>query len=319
MRNYKLSKEPFRPGIIYKRDALFQAIFEESPDAIFLLHPDNFSILDCNAKALQLFQVMDKLELIGLQSFSLQESEPVEFSKNIFINTINNGMEHTQEMAFRSVKGNIFWGRCSIRKVDTGHAEVIVFRVRRVVDYLKTAEMLASMVKQTAKATGYEFFAVLTGLLSKTFGVSMAYAAVIDPENKTATTIHCWNRGQESVNLKFDLETSPSLNVIKGYTTFYPNNLVNMFPDDKFISRMGMESYMGTPVFNPGGEVCALLVLMDDKPMEEIPNSRYILSLFASRAGAELERIQSEDNYRKQIQALQERIGKTELVADSKQ
>ena len=145
MRNYKLDKEPFRPGINYKQDALFQAIFEESPDGIFLLHPDNFQILDSNAKAQQLFQVQDKLELTGRQSFSLQESEPVEFSKKIFIDTINSGAEHSQEMAFRSVKGNIFWGRCSIRKVETGQGDIIVFRVRRVVDYLKTAEMLADL------------------------------------------------------------------------------------------------------------------------------------------------------------------------------
>ncbi|HJZ41287.1 MAG TPA: PAS domain S-box protein [Bacteroidales bacterium] len=317
MRNYKLDKEPFRPGINYKQDALFQAIFEESPDGIFLLHPDNFQILDSNAKAQQLFQVQDKLELTGRQSFSLQESEPVEFSKKIFIDTINSGAEHSQEMAFRSVKGNIFWGRCSIRKVETGQGDIIVFRVRRVVDYLKTAEMLASMVKQTAKATGYEFFDVLTGLLSKTFGVSMTYAARIDPFKGIATTIHCWHKGQETENLEFELETSPSLNVIKGYTTFYPSNLGNMFPDDKFVRRMGMESYMGTPVFNPNGDVCGLLVLMDDKIMEEIPNSRYILSLFASRAGAELERIQSEENYRKQIQALQEKVENKELTGIS--
>jgi len=52
-----------------------------------------------------------------------------------------------------------------------------------------------------------------------------------------------------------------------------------------------MESFMGTPVFGVSGEVCGLLVLMDDKPMEEIPNSRYMLSIFASRVGAELERM----------------------------
>jgi len=47
-----------------------------------------------------------------------------------------------------------------------------------------------------------------------------------------------------------------------------------------------------------------MLVLMDDKPMKEKPNSRYILSIFASRAGAELERIHAEELLRKQTQEL---------------
>jgi signal transduction histidine kinase len=44
--------------------------------------------------------------------------------------------------------------------------------------------------------------------------------------------------------------------------------------------------------------------LMDDKPMKEKPNSRYILSIFASRAGAELERLYAEELLRKQTHEL---------------
>jgi PAS domain S-box-containing protein len=304
MRNHKVYKEAFYPGRINWHDALYQNLFDESPDAIFLLQPDDFMIIDCNIKALQLFQVQDKAELIGMEYFSLYDSEPVEFSKINFIDTINKGMEHSQELAFRTIKGNVFWGRCSIRKVETSQDSLIVFRVRLVVDYMKTAEMLASLVKHTAKVTGYKFFSVLTELLSKSFGVSMTMIARIDPESKTARIIQGWHKTQKIENSSFDLETSSSLNVLKGYTTYYPSNLRELFPEDKFIRKLDMESYLGTPVFNTSGEVCGLLVLMDNQPMEEIPNSRYILALFASRAGAELERIEIEQYYRRQIEKL---------------
>jgi hypothetical protein len=108
-------------------------------------------------------------------------------------------------------------------------------------------------------------------------------------------------------NLSFELETSPSLNVLRGYPTFYPSNLKEMFPEDTLIRQLGIEGFLGTPVYCTTGEVCALLILMDDKAMEEIPNSRYILSIFASRAGAELERIQVEESYRYQISELEKR------------
>jgi PAS domain S-box-containing protein len=301
MRNYKLFGEQLRLTTINGQDALFRAIFDESPDGIFLLHPVNFEIIDCNTKALQLFQAQDKMELAGRDTFSLYESEPVEFSRNIFIDTINKGMEHSQELAFRSLKGNIFWGRCSIRKVDTAKGALIVFRVRRVVDYMKTAEMLSTMIKQTSKATGYGYFSVLTELLSKAFGVCTSMVATINPENNTATAIHCWYKTQPIDNMSFALETSPSMNVIKGYPTFYPSNLEEMFPEDLIIRQYGIEGYMGTPIFDASGDVTGLLILMDDKPMEEIPNSRYVLSIFASRAGAELERIKVEESYQRQI------------------
>jgi PAS domain S-box-containing protein len=307
MRNYKLFSSKTKQSFNTNKDELFRVIFDDSPDAIFLLNAVDFVIIDCNAKALQLFQAQDKPELIGHDSFSLYESEPVEFSKNTFIETVSKGEEHSQELSFRSLKGNIFWGRCSIRQVSVETGPIVVFRVRRVVDYMKTAEMLSSMIKHTSKATGYNYFSVLTELLAKTFGVCTAMVAKVDIKEKTATSVHLWHRNGPSENITFNLETGPALNVMRGYPTFYPRNLKEMFPEDLLIRNLDIEGFLGTPVFCAEGSVCGLLMIMDEKPMEEIPNSRNILSLFASRAGAEFERITIEESYRQKIRELQEK------------
>lgn len=307
MRNYKLYTNKLHPSLINGQDALFRAVFDGSPDAIFLLHPDDFQIIDCNNKALKLFQSDDKNELLGSDIFSLYESEPVEFSKNSLIDNINNGREHSQELPLKSLKGNIFWGSFSAKRVEVAGGALIISRVRRVVDYMKTAEMLSAMIKQTSKATGYQYFSVLTELLCKSFGVNMAMVARIDKDNNRAISLNCWNKGQHIENLSFDLAVSPSQNVMKGYTSFYPSNLAEMFPDDQMIRKFNIVGYLGTPVFSAAGEVCGLLILMDDKLMEEIPNSRYVLSIFASRTGAELERIQVEERYQQKILELEGR------------
>jgi PAS domain S-box-containing protein len=154
MRHYKLYNDQFQTGFLSEQDALFRIVFEESPDAIFMLNPGNFNIIDCNAKAIQLFQGDQKTDLTGRESFELYDVPPVEFSKNVFIDTINKGTDHTQEMAFRSLKGNIFWGKCSVKRVEAARGPVIVFRVRRVVDYMKTAEMLNGIFWSTDRITG---------------------------------------------------------------------------------------------------------------------------------------------------------------------
>src|SRR5512145_1095066 len=101
MRNYRFFSSRSRQPLINDTDELFQVIFDDSPDAIFLLHAEDFIIIDCNTKALQLFQAQDKSELTGRDSFSLYESEPVEFSKTTFIETVGKGEEHSQELSFR--------------------------------------------------------------------------------------------------------------------------------------------------------------------------------------------------------------------------
>jgi hypothetical protein len=315
MRHYKLYGDLYRPGVFPEQDPLFRVLFNDAPDAVFILQPGNFTVIDCNDKALQLFQVADKSALTGKESFALYDSEPVEFSKNTFIDTINRGMDYSQEMAFRSLKGNVFWGQCSLRKVETPQGPVILFRVRRVVDYMKTAEMMSVLIKQTARVTGLDFFRLLTELLVKSFGVSLAFIARIDPELNRANVLYCWHKKQITDCQSFDLAENPSGNVMRGYTAYYPNNLQEMFPNDLMIRQLGMDSFMGTPVFDVNGEVSGLLVMMDDKPMEEIPNSRYMLSIFASRIGAELERMKIEEAYRKKIEELEAALKNQSLMS----
>jgi PAS domain S-box-containing protein len=283
-------------------DPLFRAVFDESPDAIFLLNNSDFTIIDCNKKALELFQAQHKNDLISFEVFSLYDAEPVEFSKNQFIETVNSGQEYSHELAFKTTRGNIFWGRYTVKAIDLAYGKIVVFRARRVVDYLKTAEMLSALVKHTSKVSGSEYFSAVTGLLSKAFDARFCIVARLDETSPDkATTLHCWASGKECENFVFSLKGSSSVNVLKGYTTFYPRNLKEMFPNDELVSMMGADSYIGAPVFNADGKVTGMIILMDDRPMEEIPNSRYVLSLLASRAGTELSRLDSINNMQQRI------------------
>ena len=308
MRNFKINKEQYHPGVVTKTDTLFWNIFNESPDAIFLLDPGDFMITDCNNQALQLFQVSQKEDIIGEQSFGLYDSEPVEFSRAILVETVNNGMKQTHEVAFRTVKGNVFWGCGSFQKVMTPQGSLVVFRVRRVVDYMMTAEMLSMLVKHTSKVTGDKFLHTITELLAKIFGVSMALIAKVNHALQVAETLYYWPECAENYAGHYKIKTGPFMNVVKGYITFYPSHLRDLFPNDSTIQKLHVESYVGAPIFSTSGEVNGLLVMMDRKPMEEIPNLRFILSLFAARAGAEMERLDVEQQMREQIKKLETRI-----------
>lgn len=305
MRKFKVIENQLVPGISKGFDPMFTAVFEESPDALFLLHPATFAITSCNQRAVELFQAGERGELAGRESFSLYDAEPVAFSKNTFIETVTSGKTYTQELAFRSLQGHVFWGKCFYTRVDTVNSYLVMLRIRRVIDYLNTAEILSSTIKHTAKVTGIDFFQVLTELLAKSFGVRMAVVGSIDHECHMADVMQTWYKTASLKLESFSLTGTAIENLLQGYATFYPVKLREMFGNDKLAHELDMESFLGTPVFDSKGRVSGFLALMDDKPMEEIPNSRYILSLFASRVGAELERMQVERSYRNTIENLQ--------------
>ncbi len=307
MRKFKVYNNQLEVNQLRSEDALFQAIFNNSAEAIFLLDGQDFTIHECNNQAVKLFQAESKLDLINRQSFSLYNSEPVEFSKDIIIQEINKGSEYKQELAFRTLQGNVFWGSISKKMLLVNDENIIILRINKVIDYIRAAETLATLIKNTSRVTGELYLKKLTELLATTFETKYCYIAkVIDRKKKQAGTVKFWSDTSEGKNFVFDYSGTPCENVLNGYITFYPQNLQEMFPGDQCIASMGIESFIGAPIYNNSEEPMGLLVLMDDKLMHEKSNSRYILSVFASRAGAELERMNAEELLRKKTEELVE-------------
>ena len=305
MRKFKFIEHKPYSGEILETNPLFKSIFEDSPDAVFILDPFNFQILDCNRKAIELFQANNKLEFLELQSFGLYASEPVEFSKKNFIEEILKGKEYIQELNFKTFGNNTFWGRLSQKLIQWEGYRLVVLRINKLIDYNKTSEIINTIIKHTSKVTGREFFKILTKLLATAFEARYVLIAHLkENSDNDAETFEFCSGGVLSENFSFEIEKGPFSNVMNGYTTYYPRNLKDLFPDYPMIKEMGIESFLGSPVYDNNGDVNGMLVIMDDKPMHEIPSSRNIMSILASRTGAEMERLFVEDMLRMQAEEL---------------
>ncbi len=75
------------------------------------------------------------------------------------------------------------------------------------------------------------------------------------------------------------------------------------------IAELGIESFHGAPIRGNDGKANGVLVVMDDEPMDR--GDRRLgptLELFAARAGAELARIQAEEEIRDSHERLEYRV-----------
>jgi signal transduction histidine kinase len=304
MRYVKYLNSEAELKLTFDKLPLFSALFNDAPDAIFLLNAKNYSIIDCNSKALEIFEADSKTSLIDLPSFRLYESEPVEFSRNLLETNLKNGGEHTQELAFRTLKQNIFWGRLKNRSLRIEEDEYVVLRISKVIDYLRAEEALSTLLRGTAKATGKMFFKELTKLLCRSFDVKYSYVGKLASDKKSLKIIDYCGPINEKDSLKCLVGGTMNENVLRGYTTFYPKGAKELFPDDSFAGKYNIEGFMGAPLYGNSGEVMGILAFMHDKPVQEIPNSRYILSIFASRSAAEIQRMRSKEILKEQTRNL---------------
>jgi len=90
----------------------------------------------------------------------------------------------------------------------------------------------------------------------------------------------------------------------------YPNEVVKKFPEDEVLAQMGVESYMGTAIYTPSGDLIGLLVALDKSEMLNYQVYEPVLDFFASRIGVEMQRQRAQD---KMLQINEELEAKVEL------
>jgi hypothetical protein len=289
---------------ILEGDPLIVSLFNDAPDAIFVLDAKDFSIIDCNNKSLELFEAASKSSLISLSSFRLYESDPVEFSRNLTERNIKNGGEHTQELSFRTLNQNVFWGRLKKRSLLINEKEYILLRISKVVDYMSTEETLTTLLRGTSQVTGTMFLKEFSKLLCRTFEVKYSLIGKLTADKKKLNIVQSYGPLAEKTTTSYMVQGTMLENVVRGYTTFYPSGARELFPTDIFALQNEVEGFMGTPVYGNSGEVMGIVAFLHDKPLKEVPNSRYIMSIFAARTAAELQRIRSKEILKEQTREL---------------
>ena len=158
-------------------------------------------------------------------------------------------------------------------------------RTRKIED-----ELLKTVSEGTAGLTGLDYFRELgrfvTGILN------VRYALVTQCSNEAKTKVRTLSYVDHKVmleNIEYDLEGTPCEIVMTGKNYFCPDELDKTFPKEK-----GIQSYLAVPIMSPStGLVLGHIAALDTVPMKREQNQAYILRIFASRAGAEMDRLEA--------------------------
>lgn len=157
--------------------------------------------------------------------------------------------------------------------------------------------ILLEVTEKVAAATGEVFFTSLVKHLSQALGVEYAYVGELIPEEKeTIRTIALYAHDKIIENVEYSLLNTPCQHVIcQKKPCCYPRNIQAEFPNNYLLAQMEIESYLAYPLLDSTGSVLGLLSIMACKPLENIYLAEPLLAIFATRAAAELERKQAEE------------------------
>jgi formate hydrogenlyase transcriptional activator len=174
-------------------------------------------------------------------------------------------------------------------------------------EWKRSEQLLRAIIEGTSAVTGKDFFNSLVQHLAKGLGVRYSFVTECIGHNRVRS-LAFWRTDSFADNSEYDLGGTPCLMAIEGQTARYERHLQAFFPTDQALVEMSAESYLGVPVRDSTQCIIGHLVIMDDKPMASDPLVLSVMETFASRAGAELERVRAFDSIHRQKQESDERF-----------
>ncbi|HEY9663248.1 MAG TPA: PAS domain S-box protein, partial [Allocoleopsis sp.] len=127
--------------IIHNRD-LREAIFNGSTDAIFLVDVNTHLTIDCNRRAIELFEATSKDELLNIEGNILQRNPFTRAELAVIAQEIAEKGVWSHEVEYFTRKGNLFWGNLAVKQISIAGQMMNLVRVTDISKRKQTEKLL---------------------------------------------------------------------------------------------------------------------------------------------------------------------------------
>ncbi len=206
-------------------------------------------------------------------------------------------------------------------KDNTGKLIRLAGLAKDITQRKKLEEATNQITGGIESVTGNVFFQTLVNSLAKVLDAEFAFVGKFTEEAPGKIFTLVVNQGGElKDNFEYDLEGTPCNNVVAGELCIYTENVQEQFPEDHLLKEMGANSYAGVPLFSSSNMLLGILVVLDKKPLVDLELIKTVLQVFSGRAGAELERlntekalVESEEKFRTIVEASPDAVLRIDL------
>ncbi len=183
-------------------------------------------------------------------------------------------------------------------------------------DHYNREELIRLIQQKTEVLTGQDFLRELGLQISTAFAVRNVTIGVLLPEhlNSVKFVVNIVD-GQFGTNYIYDLKNTPFGNLKPGEFFVYPKSVSKIFTQDPLLSYRNVEFCMGLVLQDSEQQANGIMMIYSEEEMVDLDLKRTVLSVFAARAGVELERIRT-DGIRKEVEKLRKQIEERSLQSE---
>jgi PAS domain S-box-containing protein len=275
----------------------FRAIFDQTFQFIGLLTVDG-RLLEANRTALAFAGIREE-DVIGKPFWDTPwwtHSPDLQQQLRDAVAAAGRGEFVRLEATHPAADGTLHHVDFSLKPVrdESGSVVLLIPEGRDVTDRQQAEETLHQIISCSTDATGAQFLKILAQRLTEACQVKFAFIGAFNPHDPTQVrTVGVSRYGRSLDDVNYDPRDTPCEQVLGKELCYYPSGVQQLFPKDVLLVQLGIDSYMGVPLFSSSGTPLGLLVLMHDRPIPHPERAQTLLRAVAGRAGAELEREQA--------------------------
>lgn len=200
-------------------------------------------------------------------------------------------VQQTVEYRFQRQDGSTVWilEKCLARWDSTaGYWQATVVDTD-ISDRKATEAALHNLLAGTATVLGQDFFPALVKHLAEALGVTGAMVTE-QIENTTLQTLGIWIDGAFQPNVTYDATSTPCERVLQDGYCYCEQAVSRLAIADLDLAAMGIGCYLGVALRNHQGHIIGGICILNQEPMSAPQQVTQLLTIFANRAAAELER-----------------------------
>ncbi len=274
---------------LQKSEDQLRKVFDRVNDVIYTISKDG--------KFLSLNHAFEKIsgweikKWIGRSFLNLLHPEDVNIAITMFRRVFKGEHVDSFELRIKTKMGKYIYTELTPSVLIEKDIIVSSLGTARDITFRKETELKMKLIYDTISVkTGMNYFSNLAKYCCDNLNVKYAYIGVYLPNEESIQTLSFRRKNQSLENFSYKIKNTPAHKVINMEGFAFLENVQTKFPKSEDLKTLGIESFMGYPLFSEDYEVLGIIALMDDKPITDALEKENILSYVLSRTANEIKR-----------------------------
>jgi PAS domain S-box-containing protein len=293
----------------------YRALFEDAHDAIIIANLDG-QITEVNHQAEVMFGY-SRQELLGMHQSQLHPPEDLESVSAKFQAILQEKTHTGKDVRIFCKDGKIKYTDIRGKVILLGNTPIIQGIFHDITQRKQTEDTLRLLIEGTEPKQGQDFFFALVETLGSALNVDHVFLSELIEEK--LKTLAIYSQGKIRENITYKLEGMPCKHVIESGNFSCESEFAKHFPEASNRLKTEAQSYVGVALFDQKGEAIGNLFIQDKQKIDNTQQIISLLSIFAARAAAEIERQRTRQRLEKLNQKLQEQLKKQDIELQEKE